>query len=43
MKKRIYSTISLLLFFAVIVIGGYIYNEIQSRPMETDVKLKKLR
>lgn len=43
MKKRIYSTISLLLFFAVIVIGGYIYNEIQSRPMETDVKLKKTK
>lgn len=41
MKKKIYSAIALLLFFAVIVMGGYIYKEIQNSPVEVDAKLKK--
>lgn len=40
MKKRIYSAFIVLIFFAVIIAGGYIYGEIQHRSVEASAEGK---
>lgn len=40
MKKRIYSALIVLIFFAVIIAGGYIYGEIQHRSVEASAEGK---